>query len=266
MRVKSGILFLGLIYCNVGAIQAQDTKPDILTNANVIGMVKAGLSSELIVTTINNNGCSFLVDADNLIGLKQARVPDPVLRAMLLKDCKKAGTAMAKAPRDPALGTIQGSLTKVFKNVQIAEAQAIIMLLKGRAEIPEDSYVTMADQTIGVSAPADASCVSAARPSSANPTEDEAFNAVRALAVCGAKVIKNQAAAHTYEILEKTLSDENGRFEITNIAPGEYTLLIKSHTDGLTVRDVLGKMFVMQVKIESGKTFNASHHFGAAEY
>jgi hypothetical protein len=69
-----------------------------------------------------------------------------------------------------------------------------------------------------------------------------------------------------YDFVERVVSDESGHFEITNIKPGEYTLVIKSHTDGLTVRDMLGKMLIVRVKIEAGTTFDASHDFGASEY
>jgi hypothetical protein len=263
--MNSGIIFLGLIYWSVGAVQAQNANPDVLTNDAVIGMVKAGLSPNLIISTINTNGCNFQLDADKLITLKQADVPDQVLRVMLLKECK-AGTAPDKTLVDRASGIIQGSLTRETKKLgHTTEARAIIVLLKGAVEIPADSYVTITDN-VGVSAPADASCVSAARPASATPTQDEAIAEVRALAACGAMAVKNQAGARTYEILKRTVSDQSGHFEMINITPGEYTLLVKSHTEGRTVRDMMGKMLVVRVKIETGKTFDLTHHFGAPEW
>jgi hypothetical protein len=243
-------------------MQAQNPKADILTNDSVVGMVKAGLSPNLIVTTINNNGCSYILDADHLIALKQAQVPDPVLRAMLLKDCKVA-TAPA---RNPVLCTIQGVLTRESKRLgHTSEISAVIVLLKGAVEIPADSYVTITEN-VRVSAPADASCVSAARPASATPTQDDAIAEVRALAACGAKVVKDEAGARTYEILERTASDQYGHFEMINITPGEYTLLIRSHTLGRTIRDMLGKIFLVRVKIEPGKTFDLTHDFGAPDW
>jgi hypothetical protein len=264
--MKSGILFLGLTYCSVGAIQAQDAKPDILTNTNVIGMMKAGLPQSLMITTINNNECNFVFDVEHLIILKQALVPEPVLRAMLLKECK-GGTTPGKIVRNPALGAIQGSLTKELPQVRVhaPERNAIVTLLKGAVEISDESLVTITATSIDVSAPADESCVSAARP--APPKNgDEAMSQLRGLAACAAKSVNNKAGARSYEILQRVASDQDGHFEIINIPPGDYTLFIKSHTEALMVRDMLGRILTKPVKIKSGKTIEISHDFGAPQY
>ena len=248
----------------MGAIQAQSAgtaSPEILTNDKVIGMIKAGLSPNLIVTTINGNGCGFKLDTDNLITLKQAHIPDEVLRAMLLKNCQ----ATAGVVRDPARGAIQGTLTWESKVLgHTAENGADILLLKAGVEIPGEVSVMVTGKNLAVSAPADAACTTAMK------ALDDVLVKVVALAKCsrpGFDSIKNQTAAHLYEILERTAPDENGHFEIINIKPGQYTLLIRSTgPKGLTSRDMLGKWFGVQVGIEGAKTFDASHNFGATEY
>jgi hypothetical protein len=46
-------------------------------------MVKAGLGTDLIVQTVQTQPGKYALDADSLIGLKQAGVPEPVISAMM---------------------------------------------------------------------------------------------------------------------------------------------------------------------------------------
>jgi hypothetical protein len=269
--VRCSILFRFLFIVSISRgifpLQAQDSgvsKPEILSNDNVLGMVKAGLSQDLIVTTIVHNGCSFQLDVDHLIALKQASVPDQVVRAMAAKDCQP-GINPAKASRNPALGSVQGSLTWESRLLgHTGEGAADILLLKGVVEISPDSAVMITGKNLGVSAPADPDCIAKARAIQGISPR------VIALAKCskpGFESIKNQTGANNYEILERTAPAENGHFEIGNLAPGEYTLVIKSQdTKALTLRDALGKWFFVRVKIEPAKIVDASHDFGATEF
>jgi hypothetical protein len=54
-----------------------------VTNRDVVKMVKAGLSSELIIQTIKSGTPDFDTSADGLILLKKEGVPDSVIRAMI---------------------------------------------------------------------------------------------------------------------------------------------------------------------------------------
>ena len=55
-----------------------------LTNADVIKMVNAGLSSDIIVTTIrSSSGNTFDTGVDSLIALKTAKVPDAVISVIV---------------------------------------------------------------------------------------------------------------------------------------------------------------------------------------
>jgi hypothetical protein len=56
-----------------------------LTNQDVIKMVKAGLSPEIIEQTINSSDQAFDVSTDALIKLKQEGVADAIVQAMILR-------------------------------------------------------------------------------------------------------------------------------------------------------------------------------------
>lgn len=56
-----------------------------LKNEDVIKLVKAGLSPDLIVQTINSSNQSFDLSADGLITLKKEGVPDSVIQAMIIR-------------------------------------------------------------------------------------------------------------------------------------------------------------------------------------
>jgi hypothetical protein len=68
-----------LLLCPV--LLAQET----LTNASVIKLIKAGLSDDLIVATINASPAKFDTSAIALIDLKKAGATDKVVAAMILK-------------------------------------------------------------------------------------------------------------------------------------------------------------------------------------
>ncbi len=262
------ILFFVLIFFPADLIRAQESeaaKPSTLTNANVIGMVKAGLSPEMIVKTIKGAGCSFQLDTDNLIALKQAQVPDPVLRAMVSKECLGT-TSSAKPPRDPSKGSIEGVLTWESKVRGHVTSSAEIVLLKGTIELVADKAVMVTDKKLTVSKPPDEACLAELK-----AITMETFDAkVRSLTLCAKTAIEsiqNHAGGPMYEILEQTTADDGGHFEIANIAPGEYTLVIRSQdAKGLTLRDMRGKLSVLHLKIESGKTIDATQNFGTTEF
>jgi len=55
-----------------------------LTNADVIKMVNAGLSSDIIVTTIKSTPDNkFDTGVDGLIALKEAKVPEEIIKGTL---------------------------------------------------------------------------------------------------------------------------------------------------------------------------------------
>jgi hypothetical protein len=88
MRTCLLALFLTL----VPALPAQE----VLTNEAVIKMTKAGLSDDLIVTTVNASQSRFDTSTDGLIALKAGGATDKVVSAILLK--ASAATAPAASP------------------------------------------------------------------------------------------------------------------------------------------------------------------------
>ncbi len=54
----------------------------VLTNADIIRMVKSQLPTDIIIGRISQSGNNFQLDTDGLIGLKQAGVADEIIRAM----------------------------------------------------------------------------------------------------------------------------------------------------------------------------------------
>jgi hypothetical protein len=86
---KSMLALLLLVVCPLLVAQ------QALTNGAVIKLSKAGLSEDLIVSTINGSYGDFDTSADGLIALKSAGVSDKVVAAIVTK-------ANAPAPSDAA--------------------------------------------------------------------------------------------------------------------------------------------------------------------
>ena len=73
---------------------AQGQSEKILTNDDVLELLDAGLSAELIVTMIETSRSEFDTDLTTILELKKAEVPDTVLQAMVK-------SAAAPKPYDP---------------------------------------------------------------------------------------------------------------------------------------------------------------------
>ncbi len=95
MAKRFGPTLVLFIICAV-ALQAQQA----LDNDGVIKMVKAGLAEDVIVSAIASQPGSYQLDADHLIALKAAGVPDKVMAAMVTKN--SGATAAPAAPAAPA--------------------------------------------------------------------------------------------------------------------------------------------------------------------
>jgi hypothetical protein len=68
---------------------------EVLTNDKVIMMTKAGLSASLIVNKIRSSKTNFNVSTEELIRLKQARVPDEIINAMV-EGSTRSATAVSQ--------------------------------------------------------------------------------------------------------------------------------------------------------------------------
>ena len=58
-----------------------DEKP--LTNEDVLALVNAGLTPEVVIAKINNSSADYHLETEALINLKNASVPDAVIRTMI---------------------------------------------------------------------------------------------------------------------------------------------------------------------------------------
>jgi hypothetical protein len=83
--------FLTSLLLLSSSLFAQET----ITNDSVIKMVKAGLSQDLIVTTINSSAGKFDTSTNALIALKRAGAGDKVIAAVVVK---ASGVSAAPAP------------------------------------------------------------------------------------------------------------------------------------------------------------------------
>jgi hypothetical protein len=84
---------------------------EVLDNAAVIRMVRSGLGSDVVTLKIEQSAARFDLSTDGLIALKIAGVPDPVIKAMLIK-----GDTSPKpvAPPQPASEVLPCSTVKYY--------------------------------------------------------------------------------------------------------------------------------------------------------
>jgi hypothetical protein len=58
---------------------------DILTNASIVKLVKAGLSEEIILSMLKTQPAEFDLGSDQILALKSANVSDKIISAMILR-------------------------------------------------------------------------------------------------------------------------------------------------------------------------------------
>ena len=87
-------ILLIIILAVANPVVAQD---EVLTNQDVITMLQAGLSTSIIVNKIRTSKTNFKTSTDELIRLKQARVPDEVINAMINPNAVFSTNATASA-------------------------------------------------------------------------------------------------------------------------------------------------------------------------
>jgi hypothetical protein len=88
------LVLAGLCLLLAPLVPAQQT----LNNDTVVKMIKAGLSDDVIVTTINSSQGSYDTSANGLIALKTAGASDKVVGAIVLKASGGAPAAASAVP------------------------------------------------------------------------------------------------------------------------------------------------------------------------
>lgn len=86
---------LSLLTCLLSPLPSQE----ILTNQSVIKMVKAGLSEELILNVVKQQGSSFTVGSSELVELKMAGVTERIITAMIAKTLGPPAPAKPEAAK-----------------------------------------------------------------------------------------------------------------------------------------------------------------------
>ena len=104
--MRIGSLVFALLLLSPAALIGQQA----LNNDSIIKLVKAHLSDELILTSINSSPGKYDTSANGLIALKKAGATDKVVAAVVLKASGVAATAPAPAPANepPAVRTSNG--------------------------------------------------------------------------------------------------------------------------------------------------------------
>lgn len=115
MKQKANKIALALTFAllvSPAMLLAQDAKngAEVLTNDQVITMVKAGLSTPIVVNKIRASKTNFNTSTDELIRLKQAHIPDEIVAAMFdasshassVSSSMGAGDVSKADPNDPS--------------------------------------------------------------------------------------------------------------------------------------------------------------------
>lgn len=76
------------------------SQEEIITNKSIQDMVKAGLENEIIIGKINSAVCKFDLSTNALIILKNNKVPNPIIQAMMNKK------EITKTSENPNLNTL----------------------------------------------------------------------------------------------------------------------------------------------------------------
>jgi hypothetical protein len=121
MKMFCLAIALALI-ANVVAAQAENGSPSssavekrMLTNSDVVNMVKAGLPENTIVLAIQQGKNQFDTNPDTLIALKKEGVAAAILDAML-RAANRDTTPTEKVADSVTTGSISGSLSAILNN------------------------------------------------------------------------------------------------------------------------------------------------------
>jgi hypothetical protein len=84
LRCVAATLFIPILFFGMAWTQAQPNSDHaVLTNNDVLGLLKANISDDVIVAKIKSSDCRFDTSPETLKSLKDAKVPDSVVLAMI---------------------------------------------------------------------------------------------------------------------------------------------------------------------------------------
>jgi hypothetical protein len=223
-----------------------------LNNDSIVKLVKAGLGEDTIISIVRTQPGKYSLGADDIIALKEAGVSEKTITTMAAATTKGTASALPAAAAPTGNGRIKGTLTFFFNENfgSKPDVGAQIVLIRGFLDpIPDEAYAVFVPTMLLVG------------------TEEKVMHVTVA----------------------DTVADGNGNFEIVDVPPGQYTIVMKSsHAKGkfvgvvvttdkkgkplkkprtehhLNKRDILGVVFSSPVTVEPGRTANVSHDFGTS--
>ena len=92
---NKNLLILFTLFLIVVKTSFAQAPAEVLTNASIIQLKKAGLSATVIKTKIAASACNFNTDTNALIDLKNAKVDDDIIDAMIKKGTVQGTTPVA---------------------------------------------------------------------------------------------------------------------------------------------------------------------------
>jgi hypothetical protein len=107
MRIMLALL-LGALACGSHALAQDKSAGEILTNASVVKLARAGFKEKTIIAIIRTRPAQFDLSPDRLIELKRNGVGENVILAMLARD-GNTGAAFENLSDDPFFGDSSGS-------------------------------------------------------------------------------------------------------------------------------------------------------------
>ena len=120
MRVKFAVLALSLLLSRLAIGQVT---PSAITNADVVGMVRAGIGDQTIIIAIQRGPVNFDTSPQALIALKSGGVSDQVLNAILASTNR--GQAITEATTVDARAVFQKVIDALGAHEKVTAVQAV---------------------------------------------------------------------------------------------------------------------------------------------
>ena len=106
LRTLRAVIFVSLLAAVISLVAAkgQNTQPEdtSLTVESVIQLVQGGLSEELVISKIRQNGKVFDLSVNDLLSLKKASISDRIVKEMMHPEAPLDSPPSAKSPAQPA--------------------------------------------------------------------------------------------------------------------------------------------------------------------
>ncbi|HVN76877.1 MAG TPA: hypothetical protein VMT19_11205 [Thermoanaerobaculaceae bacterium] len=145
-----------LIVLAVALVSALAAAEQPLTNADIVKLVKAGVSADVIIAKIQSSETAFSTDTDSLVALANEKVPNPVIQAMMART-GAAPTATSAAPpaaqASPAATVTQVVVKGLYRTRGLCTARGdVTMTAKTFAFKPTDKSPLCSEEAFGQSA------------------------------------------------------------------------------------------------------------------